>query len=99
MKEKVIEYLMQGGETTRIVAEILYKQLSSFPDIYAEFLYWFEHRTFVQENPITIDGYTAQSLFENFPLNEIGAFNALTDLRKNHDQMLEILQHGDQSVM
>jgi len=99
MKEKVIEYFMKGGKRTRIVAEKLYKKVSSFPDIYEEFLYWFEHRTFVQENPITIDGYTAQSLFENFPLYEIGAFNALVSLRTNHDWMLETLQHGDWSVM
>ena len=99
MKQKVIDYLISKGETTQRVAETLYNKLSSFPDIYAEFLYWFEHREFVQDHPITIDGYTAQSLFENFPLMEIGAFNALISLRTNRDAMLEILQNDDWLIM
>ena len=95
MEEIVKKYFTEELGEGDVVAEILYNKVSKYEDIYAEFLYWLKNRTFVKENPVTIDGYTAQNVFEGFDdLLEIGAFGALVSLRTNHDEMLAYMKAG-----
>ena len=94
MESKIKEYLSNGGKNSPKAVQALYDKIASHPDVFDEFLYWFENKKFKQNNPITIDGYTAQNLFENFNLREIGAFAMLVSLRTNHDQMIECLKTG-----
>ena len=94
IKSKIIEYLKAEGRTD-VVANKLYDKVSTFPDIFEEFVYWLDHGEFKQDDPITIDGYTAQNLYENTYLAPIGAFNMLTDLRRtDHDEVLQDLKDG-----
>lgn len=94
MKQVIIEYFIKDLECSEEVANTIFERLSSQKDIYAEFKYWFKNKTFLVDNPIEIDGYTAQSLFEQFDIMEIGAFNLMVSLRLEHDDTLEYIKQG-----
>ena len=94
MEEKILEYFVKDLECSEEIATDMLQQLKAQDDIYREFLYWFEHRTFQEENPVEIDGYTAKKLFEDFKIKEIGAFNLMVSLRTDHDEALEYIKAG-----
>lgn len=94
MEERIQNYLIHDLECSEEVAKTIITGLMEQKDIYDEFKYWFEHREFVKENPVTIDGYTAESLFEQFPILEIGAYDLLVALRTDHDETLDYIKRG-----
>lgn len=94
MKQEIVNYFVNDLECSEEVANEMYERLSSQDDIYKEFEYWFKNKTFLNDNPIEIDGYTAQNLFEQFDIMEIGAFNLMISLRLEHDDTLEYIKQG-----
>lgn len=79
----------------RITVECM-DELEKHPDIQKEFLNGLQDSAFVfiKDNPISVQGYTAKYLFENYPLNELGAYNYLIYLREKPEEALEKLKQG-----
>ena len=94
MEQKILNYFTKElGYSDEVASEML-ENLKSQKDIYREFLYWFQNKTFPNKPYVVIDGYTAQGLFEKFDLKEIGAFNLMVSLRTDHDETLEYIKQG-----
>ena len=88
MEQKILNYFTKElGYSDEVASAML-------EDIYREFLYWFQNKTFPNKPYVVIDGYTAQGLFEKFDLKEIGAFNLMVSLRTDHDETLEYIKQG-----
>lgn len=70
--------------------------LQRYPDIYAEFSAAMTGAGFCfpEENLVTVEGYTARMLHENFPLSELGAYNYLIYLRESPQEALSDLKKG-----
>lgn len=94
MEQKILNYFIKDLECSEEVASEMLEKLKLQEDIYREFLYWFQNKTFPNEPYVVIDGYTAQGLFEQFDLMEIGAFNLMVSLRTDHDETLECIKQG-----
>lgn len=94
MEDKVLDYFIKELQCSEEVAKNMIERFKSQEDIFSEFLYWFDNKEFVKENPVAIDGYTAKGLFEQFDIMEIGAFNLMLSLRIEHDDALEYIKQG-----
>ena len=56
-------------------------------DIRAEFETWIQTRSFENENPVTVEGYTAAMISEIAPfMSGVGVFNFLVTLRERPDE-------------
>ena len=85
-------------EENKIPGILIKKKLDSFdknPDIAAEFEYWIEHTTYIGENALSVEGYTAKKLSEESEyLNGEGAFTMLIELRENPKKALAQIAKG-----
>lgn len=93
MEQDILNYFINELECSAEVASAMLEKLKSQEDIYKDFIYWFQNKAF-PINPVKIDGYTAQGLYEKFDLMEVGAFNLMVSLRINHDETLECIKQG-----
>ena len=77
---------------------LMKKKLNTFEenaDIQREFEYWIENGEYIKENPVTIEGYTAESLSnEDEHLNGEAAFLMLIELRDNPNKALQMIKNG-----
>ena len=94
MKKEIINYFIFGLKCSETVAIEMFERLYSQRDIYLEFEYWFKNKKFLTDHPVDIDGYTAQGLYEQFNIMEIGAFNLMVSLRIEHDDALDYIKNG-----
>jgi len=94
MDNVAMDYFINELKVTKMEAEYYYTQLSSHPDVYREFLYWVKHRTFIQDNPLTIDGHTAQSIYETCPVVPLGAFNTMIWLKMDEKVASKFIKEG-----
>ncbi len=90
------DYLNSVGTYSqeRIIAII--EKLNRYSDIFYEFYYYVLSEQFT-EDPIEVEGYTAQQLKKNYPLSVLGAYNYLIYLREEPKQALSSLKTGLQS--
>ena len=65
-------------------------------DIAGEFYEGMKGNTFCfnDNKPIEVEGYTAKSIFDNYPLSELGAYNYLIYLRETPQEALLDLKKG-----
>ena len=71
-------------------------ELEGHLDIYKEFLRGMENNmfSFPEENAIVVEGYSAEMLFANYPLSELGAYKYLIYLREEPEAALADLKAG-----
>ena len=65
-------------------------------DVFDEFMDCIRKDSFVfpDRDAVSVEGFTAQFLHENYPLSEIGAYNYLIYLRNNPEQAKKDLKNG-----
>lgn len=65
-------------------------------DVFDEFMDCIRKDSFVfpDRDALSVEGFTAQYLHENYPLSEIGAYNYLIYLRNNPEQAKKDLKNG-----
>ena len=92
----VIEKIKNYFKLNQRIAVECMEELEKHPDIQKEFLNGLQESAFVfiKDNPISVQGYTAKYLFENYPLNELGAYNYLIYLRESPEEAQEKLKQG-----
>ncbi len=94
MKEIIKEYYGKA----KIMPNLLTSKLEKFEnneDIAKEFAYWIEHKKYLTENCVIINGYTAEKLSKLSPyLVGEASFLLLVELRENPKQALDKISKG-----
>lgn len=89
------EYLKNdmGLPEKRVLQE--YDGLKVHPDIECEFAFYIENGWDTKKSDwITIEGFTARQLHEQYPLSALGAYNYLIYLREEPKEALALLKKG-----
>ena len=88
------EYLNNMGLSEKRVLQEYYG-LKDHPDIAGEFAFYIENGWDTKKSDwITIEGFTARQLNEQYPLSALGAYNYLIYLREEPKEALGLLKKG-----
>lgn len=92
--QQIYEFLKTSG----LQEYSLQKNMKSFernPDIAEEFVEWLNTGYYKKENPINVQGYSAQdiAILAEF-LDGVGAFNFLITLRERPEKAKEYIKSG-----
>jgi hypothetical protein len=90
-----MDYLLNEKEQKPAVAAKLEEKVSRHDDIRQEFEEWLATRTYRENSPLVIEGYTARDIFQLAPtLDGIGVYNFLVTLRDNPEWAHEHIAGG-----
>lgn len=92
-REQIRDYLLSEGGLSEHRADASISKLAKHKDIYLEFSEYIIKRKF-PENGITVCGYNAETLHQNFPLSPLGAYNYLIYLKEHPQEALADLKAG-----
>jgi len=93
--EKVINYLVNERNQKREVAAKIASPFEKHGDIRAELEKWIERREYPQENPLTIEEYTAGMISKLAPfMDGVGVYNFMVTLRERPDNGKRIIAEG-----
>lgn len=94
--ENLIKRMINKYKMNQRVAVQTIAKMERHADIFGEFIHGIKSDSFnfPDESPITVEGYTARRLFDNYPLSELGAYNYLIYLRENPKEALLDLKKG-----
>jgi hypothetical protein len=91
----IINYLMNERNQKPEVAAKISAPLVPHADICAELDQWIERREYVQDNPLTIEGYTAEMISQLAPfMDGVGVYNFMVTLRERPDNAKRIIAEG-----
>ena len=91
----IAEYLLNEKQMTEVVAAMTEKKVSKYDDIRNEFEFWLENRSYNVDVPLSIEGYTAQDIYNLAPfLDGVGVFNFMVTLRDNPAKAKEYIDGG-----
>jgi len=93
--ENIINYLINTCNQKPETAAKITAPLEKHSDICAELDNWIKTKEFTQDNPLTIEGYTAQAVSKLAPfMDDIGIYNFLITLRERPDNAKRIIAEG-----
>lgn len=92
---KIIEQYYKTANVKPFLLKQKMEKFEKHADIATEFEYWIQNKKYSNENVVTIEGYTAQSIAAlSKLLNGEGAFMLLIELRENPINALKRLENG-----
>lgn len=92
---ELMEYLEKVEQMSEPLAVEVLQGLEEYEDIYQEFFSCIKDGRYVpSENPIVVEGYTAERLIEEVGFHPIGAYRSLVWLRKDPQKELEKIKKG-----
>ena len=93
--ENIINYLVNARNQKPEVAAKIAAPLEKHDDIRAELEKWIDKREYPQNNPLTIEGYTAEmiSRLASF-MDGVGVYNFMVTLRERPDNARRIIAEG-----
>ena len=93
--ETIKNYLINERKQKPEVAVKIALPLERHDDIRAELEQWIEKREYPQDNPLTIEGYTAEAIFQLAPfMDGVGVYNFMVSLRERPDNAKRIIAEG-----
>lgn len=92
-REQIRNYLLSDGGLSERRADMAISKLARHKDIYLEFSEYVAKKAFPEEG-ISVAGYTAEVLNQNYPLSPLGAYNYLIYLREMPEEALADLKAG-----
>jgi len=93
--EKIISYLVNVRKQKSEVAAKISAPLEKHADIRAELEQWIERQEYVQNNPLTVEGYTAEMISKLAPfMDGVGVYNFMVTLRERPDHGKRIIADG-----
>ena len=92
-REQIRNYLLSKGSLSERRADMAISKLERHKDIYLEFAEYVANDAFPQAG-LSVAGYTAAFLNQNYPLSPLGAYNYLIYLREMPQKALEDLKAG-----
>ena len=91
----IIDYLINERKQKPEVALKIASPFEKHSDICAELEKWLEQRKFSQDNPLTIEGYTAEAISKLAPfMDGVGVYNFMVTLRERPDNAKRIIAEG-----
>jgi len=93
--ENIINYLINTCNQKPNVAAKITKSLEKHNDICAELKNWIKNKQFPQNNPLKIEGYTAQDVSKLAPfMDGVGIYNFMVTLRERPENAKRIIAEG-----
>ena len=92
-REKIRDYLLSECGLSERRADMAISKLARHKDIYLEFSEYVANKMFPKEG-LSVIGYTAEALNQNYPLSPLGAYNYLIYLREMPEKALADLKSG-----
>ena len=93
--EKIINYLVNSRNQKREVAVKIVSSFEKHDDIRFELENWIERQEYEQNNPLSIEGYTAEMISKLAPfMDGVGVYNFLVTLRERPDNGKRIIAEG-----
>jgi len=93
--ENIITYLINVRKQKPEVAAKIAAPLEKHDDIHAELEKWIDKREYPQNNPLTIEGYTAEMISKLAPfMDGVGVYNFMVTLRERPDNARRIIAAG-----
>lgn len=92
-REKIRNYLLSDCGLSERRADMAISKLARHKDIYLEFSEYVANKKFPKEG-LSVVGYTAEALNQNYPLSPLGAYNYLIYLREMPEKALADLKAG-----
>ena len=93
--EKIINHLVNVRKQKPEVAAKISLPLEKHDDIRAELEKWIEERVYTRDNPLTIEGYTAEMISKLAPfMDGVGVYNFMVTLRERPDNAKRIIAEG-----
>jgi len=95
MMEKIVNYLVNMRKQKPEVAAKIAAPFKKHDDIRAELERWIERQEYTQDNPLTIEGYTAEKISKLAPfMDGVGVYNFMVTLRERPDNAKRIIAEG-----
>ena len=92
---KIIDYLVNERNQKPEVASKIASPFDKHSDISTELEKWLEQRKYSQDAPLTIEGYTAESISKIAPfMDGVGVYNFMVTLRERPDNAKRIIAEG-----
>jgi len=93
--ETIINYLVNVRNQKPEVAAKIALPLERHNDIRAELENWIARQEYLQDNPLTIEGYTAERISKLAPfMDGVGVYNFMVTLRERPDNAKRIIAEG-----
>ena len=93
--EKIVHYLVNARNQKPEVAVQIASPFERHDDIRAELEKWLELQEYAQDNPLTIEGYTAEMISKLAPfMDGVGVYNFLITLRERPENGKRIIAEG-----
>jgi len=95
MTKKIVDYLVNTRNQKPETAARIALPLEKHDDIRAELEKWIERQEYTQDNPLVIEGYTAEKISKLAPfMDGVGVYNFLVTLRERPDNAKSIIAQG-----
>ena len=93
--EKIINYLVDVRNQKPNVAKKVASPFEAHKDIRNELEGWIETNEYMRNNPLTIEGYTAEMIYKLAPfMDGVGVYNFMVTLRERPDNAKRIIAEG-----
>jgi hypothetical protein len=93
--DKIKNYLIEVRNQKPEVAAKIALPFAGHDDIRNELETWIEQQSYPRENPITVEGYTAEEISKLAPfMDGVGIYNFLVTLRERPDNAKRIIAEG-----
>ena len=93
--EKIIHYLVNVRNQKPEVTAKIVLPLEKHDDLRAELEKWIETQEYAQDNPLTIEGYSAEMISKLAPfMDGVGVYNFMVTLRERPDSAKRIIAEG-----
>jgi len=93
--EKILNYLTEIRNVKPTVATKICSSFEQHNDILSELYYWIDTQMFPQDNPIIINGYTAEKIASLAPfMDGVGVYNFMITLRERPEYAEKTIADG-----
>jgi hypothetical protein len=93
--EKIIGYLINVRKQKPEVAAKITLPIKRHDDIRTELEKWIERQEYPQDNPLTIEGYTAEKISKLAPfMDGVGVYNFMVTLRERPENGKRMISEG-----
>lgn len=92
---KIRQYFIDKGEDVKVASRMIMPFMKD-PDIVCEFEYYLRKGEFVKDNPVVVEGYTAEELYSKYgdKLEIDSVFAFMCALRHNPKSALKMIEEG-----
>lgn len=93
--ELIRQYLLTKKKMTPVVADRMIMKFKKHTDIADEFVKWIKTNEYNADNPIKVEGYTADDICKIAPfLDGVGVFNFMISLREQPEKAKQQIASG-----